>query len=219
MAAWDDVQLLDMAFDEGVDSYTYPCPCGDLFTITVEDLLCAEDLAPCPSCSLLLRVVYDPEEFLASLDEEIVEEEIVEVLNTDTMAQSVAEGDDGAPQAKSIDQVGSENKVNKGQSSTEGGLAFSSSPSQTVGLRPSAGLLQAQRSGEAVGEHASLATAALRQLEVIAADGRPHQLRPAVGLEREDREREEQEQEVEVVVGNGAGEEESHPSEGGPAES
>ena len=66
-AAWDEVDLLDMAFEAARDVYTYPCPCGDLFMMPVDDLLCAEDLAPCPSCSLLLRVKYDPDAFLRAL--------------------------------------------------------------------------------------------------------------------------------------------------------
>mmetsp|Transcript_5696 Transcript_5696/g.10216 ORF Transcript_5696/g.10216 Transcript_5696/m.10216 type:complete len:194 (+) Transcript_5696:241-822(+) len=68
MAAWDDIELLDMDFDAEEDVYTYPCPCGDLFIMPVDDLINAEELAPCPSCSLLLRVVYDPDEFLASVE-------------------------------------------------------------------------------------------------------------------------------------------------------
>jgi diphthamide biosynthesis protein 3 len=52
-AAWDEVDLLDMVFEAARDVYTYPCPCGDLFMMPVDDLLCAEELAPCPSCSLL----------------------------------------------------------------------------------------------------------------------------------------------------------------------
>jgi len=68
MAAWDDIDLNEFAFAEPVETYTYPCPCGDNFFITVQDLLDGEDLAPCPSCSLLLRVLYDPEEFFASIE-------------------------------------------------------------------------------------------------------------------------------------------------------
>jgi diphthamide biosynthesis protein 3 len=71
-AAWDEVDLLDMAFEAARDVYTYPCPCGDLFMMPVDDLLCAEELAPCPSCSLLLRVKYDPDAFLRSV--QVVEE-------------------------------------------------------------------------------------------------------------------------------------------------
>lgn len=68
MASYDDVDLLDMDFDVTAETYYYPCPCGDKFFITVDDLLDAEELAPCPSCSLLLRVVYDPEQFLKTIE-------------------------------------------------------------------------------------------------------------------------------------------------------
>jgi diphthamide biosynthesis protein 3 len=40
--------------------YHYPCPCGDRFEISREQLKAYEDIATCPSCSLVIRVVYDP---------------------------------------------------------------------------------------------------------------------------------------------------------------
>ena len=52
----DEIEIEDMDFD-GVQ-YTYPCPCGDVFILTKEDLEDGEDIARCPSCSLLLRVIY-----------------------------------------------------------------------------------------------------------------------------------------------------------------
>ena len=55
----DEVELEDFEYDEETEIYTYPCPCGDLFQITKEDLLDGEDVATCPSCSLLLKVIYD----------------------------------------------------------------------------------------------------------------------------------------------------------------
>jgi len=63
-------------FDPATRVYTYPCPCGDKFTITEvpsrvvfsfmvscgaqEELFDGEDVARCPSCSLIVRVIYDP---------------------------------------------------------------------------------------------------------------------------------------------------------------
>ena len=41
--------------------FYYPCPCGDRFFVSLEDLLSGEDIARCPSCSLIIRVVCDPE--------------------------------------------------------------------------------------------------------------------------------------------------------------
>lgn len=36
-----------------------------------EDLINGEDVATCPSCSLLLKVIYDPEQFAAEETEEV----------------------------------------------------------------------------------------------------------------------------------------------------
>ena len=47
---WDDVKKV----------YHYPCPCGDRFEISKAQLGNYEDIATCPSCSLIIRVIYDP---------------------------------------------------------------------------------------------------------------------------------------------------------------
>ncbi|KAI8997146.1 diphthamide biosynthesis protein Dph3 [Pilobolus umbonatus] len=60
---YDEVEIEDMDFNEEEQLYTYPCPCGDRFEIYVDDLRDGEDIARCPSCSLMLRVIYDPDEF------------------------------------------------------------------------------------------------------------------------------------------------------------
>ncbi|KAF9817929.1 hypothetical protein IEO21_03123 [Rhodonia placenta] len=49
-----------MAWDEEKRVYHYPCPCGDRFEITRKQLKNYEDVATCPSCSLVIRVIYDP---------------------------------------------------------------------------------------------------------------------------------------------------------------
>ena len=51
--------LADMTFNEAEQLYTYLCPCGDLFEITLEELYDGEDIAPCPSCSLKIRVLFE----------------------------------------------------------------------------------------------------------------------------------------------------------------
>ncbi|CAP39208.2 Protein CBR-DPH-3 [Caenorhabditis briggsae] len=51
----DEVEIEDFEFDEEKDVYHYPCP---------EMLEMGEDVAQCPSCSLLIRVIYDPEDFV-----------------------------------------------------------------------------------------------------------------------------------------------------------
>ncbi|XP_008781763.1 diphthamide biosynthesis protein 3-like [Phoenix dactylifera] len=63
MAAYDEVEIEDMEWNEELQVFTYPCPCGDLFQITREDLRAGEEIARCPSCSLFITVIYNPEDF------------------------------------------------------------------------------------------------------------------------------------------------------------
>ena len=73
---YDEVNLTDMVFQEDTEIFQHPCPCGDKFFITVEDLFENEDKAKCPSCSLILKVNFNltmleakfPEEFEKSHD-------------------------------------------------------------------------------------------------------------------------------------------------------
>jgi diphthamide biosynthesis protein 3 len=59
---YEEVELEDMEWDPEREEYTYPCPCGDKFVIAKEELLDGEDIARCASCSLLLKVIFDPED-------------------------------------------------------------------------------------------------------------------------------------------------------------
>ena len=70
-------QIEDMEFDEENLLFHWPCPCGDRFEISLvsSNLLVyhlpvtncgeqtqlqeGEDVAKCPSCSLIIRVIYD----------------------------------------------------------------------------------------------------------------------------------------------------------------
>lgn len=67
--SYDDVEIEDMEWNEELQAYTYPCPCGDLFQITKEDLKLGEEIARCPSCSLYITVIYNLEDFLADSDQ------------------------------------------------------------------------------------------------------------------------------------------------------
>ncbi|CAK9315836.1 unnamed protein product [Citrullus colocynthis] len=62
--SYDDVEIEDMEWNEELQAFTYPCPCGDLFQITKEDLKLGEEIARCPSCSLYITVIYNMEDFL-----------------------------------------------------------------------------------------------------------------------------------------------------------
>ncbi|OMH79118.1 Diphthamide biosynthesis protein 3 [Zancudomyces culisetae] len=66
MSVYDEVEIEDMEFDEDLQMFYYPCPCGDRFQISLEEINSGEDIASCPSCSLLLKVIYDPEDFCDS---------------------------------------------------------------------------------------------------------------------------------------------------------
>ncbi|EMR72834.1 Diphthamide biosynthesis protein 3 [Eutypa lata] len=62
IAVYDEVEIEDMEFDESLKVYHYPCPCGDKFEIALADLQDDfNDIAVCPSCSLMIRVIYDQE--------------------------------------------------------------------------------------------------------------------------------------------------------------
>nr|XP_057941984.1 DPH3 homolog [Doryrhamphus excisus] len=60
----DEVEIEDFEYDEDTEMYYFPCPCGDKFAISKEELENGEDVATCPSCSLLVKVIYDKESFM-----------------------------------------------------------------------------------------------------------------------------------------------------------
>ncbi|PWN50050.1 zf-CSL-domain-containing protein [Violaceomyces palustris] len=68
---YDEIELEDMSYDQERDLFHFPCPCGDRFEITRQQLRDAEDIARCPSCSLIIRVVFDPLDFEDDDDEQV----------------------------------------------------------------------------------------------------------------------------------------------------
>lgn len=48
-----------MEWNSELDAFTWFCPCGDIFRLTVAEMRAGEEIATCPSCTLLLRVIYD----------------------------------------------------------------------------------------------------------------------------------------------------------------
>jgi len=64
----DEVEIEDFEYDEDTETFSYPCPCGDKFLITKEELIAGEEVATCPSCSLIIRVIYDQEDYLDEED-------------------------------------------------------------------------------------------------------------------------------------------------------
>ena len=60
LSYYDEIELEDMDYDESKQVFHYPCPCGDRFEISLLQLRAEEDVARCPSCTLIIRVIYDP---------------------------------------------------------------------------------------------------------------------------------------------------------------
>ena len=56
---YDEIEIEDMTYDATLGIYHYPCPCGDRFEISLGDLQDKEDIAVCPSCSLMIRVIFE----------------------------------------------------------------------------------------------------------------------------------------------------------------
>lgn len=87
---YDEIEIEDMKYDEENFVYTYPCPCGDKFSIALEELYDGEDIASCPSCTLRIRVIYDDCD-LPELPSEYLEEEI-EVVEKTVVKGGMIEG-------------------------------------------------------------------------------------------------------------------------------
>ncbi|CAH1635886.1 unnamed protein product [Spodoptera littoralis] len=58
----DEIEIEDFEYEEDENMYYYPCPCGDRFQISKEELLDGEELATCPSCSLVEKLKAENEE-------------------------------------------------------------------------------------------------------------------------------------------------------------
>lgn len=59
MSFYDEIEIEDMTYHEATTLYTYPCPCGDQFEISLDQLRDGEEVAICPSCSLQIKVIFD----------------------------------------------------------------------------------------------------------------------------------------------------------------
>lgn len=62
MPLYDEIEIEDMTYHPETMMYSYPCPCGDRFKVTLEDLWDGEDIAGCESCTLYIEVIYDEED-------------------------------------------------------------------------------------------------------------------------------------------------------------
>ncbi|KCZ81663.1 hypothetical protein H312_00841 [Anncaliia algerae PRA339] len=56
------IKITEFEYIQEDEVFIYPCPCGDNFEITLEDLENNEKIAYCPSCPLILKVEYTKED-------------------------------------------------------------------------------------------------------------------------------------------------------------
>ncbi|KAG0141477.1 hypothetical protein CROQUDRAFT_674100 [Cronartium quercuum f. sp. fusiforme G11] len=82
---YDEIEIEDFIWDPISKVYHTPCPCGDRFEISKLQLSKGDDIATCPSCSLIIKVIYDfldYEDYSESEgeEEEGEEKEVVESL-------------------------------------------------------------------------------------------------------------------------------------------
>jgi len=56
---YDEIEIEDCFYDVTLQIYHHPCPCGDRFEISIADMRDGEDIARCPSCSLMIRIIFD----------------------------------------------------------------------------------------------------------------------------------------------------------------
>ena len=72
---YDEIEIEDMTFDKTLQIYHYPCPCGDRFENSIADLRDGEEIAVCPSCSLMIKIIFEggdlPEEEKEKEGEEV----------------------------------------------------------------------------------------------------------------------------------------------------
>ncbi|ODV62757.1 Kti11p [Ascoidea rubescens DSM 1968] len=61
-SVYDQIEIEDFTFDSNTQLFQYPCPCGDKFQICLEDLKDGEEIAICPSCSLMVQIIYDQDD-------------------------------------------------------------------------------------------------------------------------------------------------------------
>ena len=85
---YEEVEIEDMLYDKETQIYSYPCPCGDRFQISLEDLHDGEDIATCPSCTLRIKVIFEEDSLpkLPSFNGEEEDEETEVRAASDTLA-------------------------------------------------------------------------------------------------------------------------------------
>lgn len=59
---YETISIKEMEYEEADSMFYYPCPCGDLFELSRNELITGLRVATCPSCSLQISVIVTAEE-------------------------------------------------------------------------------------------------------------------------------------------------------------
>ncbi|XP_037654646.1 DPH3 homolog [Choloepus didactylus] len=59
-----EMDIEDFWYHKDLETYFYPCPCGDNFFVAKEDLENGKDMAMCPNCFLIIKVIYDKDQLM-----------------------------------------------------------------------------------------------------------------------------------------------------------
>jgi diphthamide biosynthesis protein 3 len=122
MSIYEEVEFEDLDYDPKTQMYTYPCPCGDKFSISLEALWDGEDIATCPSCTLRIEIIYD-------------EEDLPPLRNDDDDDQDddgSVEEDDDLQEKGGVEEDGEEKKSEKENEEIDNGLAVVARKSLSV---------------------------------------------------------------------------------------
>mmetsp|Transcript_14760 Transcript_14760/g.32132 ORF Transcript_14760/g.32132 Transcript_14760/m.32132 type:complete len:108 (-) Transcript_14760:5-328(-) len=95
MSIYEEVEFEDLDYDPVSQIYTYPCPCGDKFSISLEELWDGEDIATCPSCTLRIEIIYDEEDLPPLRDDSDDESEGASVEKEEQEEEKKEEVDKG----------------------------------------------------------------------------------------------------------------------------
>ena len=110
MSIYEEVEFEDLDFDPVKQIYSYPCPCGDKFSISLEALWDGEDIAACPSCTLRIEIIYDEEDLPplreeTSDDEDEEEEEEEGSVGADDEVEKESEKEGGDEEKKIVEEL------------------------------------------------------------------------------------------------------------------
>lgn len=64
---YEEVELSEMTVEDG--KLRFPCPCGDLFELGLEEFAAGADIAQCPTCSLTIKILCSAAERAAFLSQ------------------------------------------------------------------------------------------------------------------------------------------------------